>query len=220
MKTLKSISLRAVAAAALVAIAGSAQAQLLNGSFELGSAQNSGFTQELGGSIAIANWLVVGDELAWFHNVFNGGQLTASAGTKFLDLTHLTPGCTPCGGVEQSFFAVGGTPYTLRFDLGSSALFSTPSAIQATVTGAQGGTLNPIFTSTLTGNINWETQTVSFIGNNAPVTIRLQGSAAAGDYVGLDNVSVTAIPEPGALALMLAGLAAVGSVASRRRVQR
>jgi hypothetical protein len=33
----------------------------------------------------------------------------------------------------------------------------------------------------------------------------------------LDNVSVTAVPEPGSLSLMLAGFAALGVVARRRR---
>jgi PEP-CTERM motif len=41
---------------------------------------------------------------------------------------------------------------------------------------------------------------------------------AGQDYIGLDNISVTAVPEPSSLAMLFAGLAAVGSVVARRRI--
>ena len=127
--------------------------------------------------------------------------------------------------MEQTLLAtIPGTIYTLSFDLGSSSIFSTPSGIQTTISGpgVLGGPLTSPFMSTSTGTNNWETFTTTFTGTGGSATIRLVGSFAAGDYVGLDKVSVVAtpIPEPGAMALMLAGLAVVGSVASRRRIQR
>ncbi len=223
MTTFKLIPFRAAAVAALFAISGVAQAQnlLVNGSFELGSAATSGFSQEVTGSTNMTGWTVVGDNLAWFHSAF-GGQLSADDGVKFLDLTYLTTGCSPCGGVEQTIATTPGTSYTLSFSLGSSSIFTTPSSILATI--ISGSTVTQNFTSTALGTNNWETETRTFTAGSASTIIRLAGSGVGQtDYVGLDKVSVvvaTPIPEPGAMALMLAGLAAVGSVASRRRTPR
>ena len=217
MITAKLIPIRAAVVAALIAISGTSQAQLLNGSFELGSTLTSGFTQEVVGSTNITGWTVIGDNLAWFHGPFS--PLSANDGRKFLDLTFLSQGCTPCGGVEQTFATVPGA-YTLSFDLGSSSTFGLPSSVQATV--ISGGITTQSFTSTATGTNNWQTFTLPFTAGLS-TTVRIIGTSTnPTEYVGLDKVSVVAspIPEPGALALMLAGLAAVGSVASRRRIQR
>jgi hypothetical protein len=219
MRNLKLTPFRAALVAALVAISGTSHAQLINGSFELGSLQVGGFTQEITGTTNMTGWTVIGDNLAWFHGPF-GGQLSASDGVKFLDLTYLTAGCAPCGGVEQTFSLMPNTPYTLSFDLGSSSIFGLPASIEATV--ISGGTTTTNFTSTATGSNNWQTFTQGFTtGPTGSTTIRLIGTSTnATEYVGLDNVSVAVIPEPGAMALMLAGLAAVGSVAARRRAPR
>jgi Protein of unknown function (DUF642)/PEP-CTERM motif len=225
MNALKSSSLRVVAAAALVAVSGAAQANLLtNGSFESGSALTSGYTTLLIGDTTITGWTVVNDNLAWFHDAFGAGAgaLSASNGVKFLDLTNTSPSCTPCGGVEQTIGTTIGETYTLSFDLGSSSGYQIPSSIEATLQIVVGGVVTQTFTSTASGVNNWESFSKTFVASNANTTIRLVGSFAQLDYVGLDNVSVVAspVPEPGALALMVAGLAAVGSVVSRRRVQR
>ena len=37
------------------------------------------------------------------------------------------------------------------------------------------------------------------------------------DYIGIDTVSITPVPEPGTYAMLLAGLAALGGIAARRR---
>lgn len=223
MNSFKLSPSRAAVVAALIAGCGAAQANLLtNGSFELGSLQNSGYSTETMGSTNMTGWTVVGDNLAWFHSAFNGGELTASEGVKFLDLTNTTTGCNPCGGVEQNIATVIGETYALSFDLGSSSIYAVPSSITATMQIVVGGVVSQTFTSTASGANNWESFSKTFVASSANTTIRLVGSFAQQDYVGLDNVSVVAtpVPEPGAWALMLAGLAAVGSVASRRSIQR
>jgi Protein of unknown function (DUF642)/PEP-CTERM motif len=225
MTSFKLSSTRAALVAALIVSSGASQANLLtNGSFEMGSAATSGFSTLAAGNTTMTGWTVVGDNLAWFHNDFVDGAttLTASNGVKFLDLTNTSPNCNPCGGVEQTIATAVGQNYTLSFDLGSSTTYLTPSAIEATIQIVVGGIVTQTFTSTASGVNNWETFSKTFTASNANTTIRLQGSFAQLDYVGLDNVSVVAtpVPEPGTWAMMAAGLAAMGSVASRRRAQR
>lgn len=222
MSTFKNALTRAGLGVALVASFGAAQAQsLVNGSFETASANNTApsvvQTFTLGvGSTAINGWTVIGDDIAWIGGAQFG--LSASAGNKFLDLTNVQAGA-PFGGVEQTVGTVPGTIYTLSFDLGSSSAYGIPSAIDASVLVVNVGTQTQTFTSTASGANNWQSYAMNFTAANPTTTIRLVGSAGR-DYVGLDNVAVTAVPEPGTWAMMLAGMAAVGSVASRRRNQR
>ena len=210
--------------AALFASFGSAQAaSLINGSFETASANNTApgvlqtFTLSVG-STAIDGWKVIGDDIAWIGGAQFG--LTASHGSKFLDLTNYQDG-PPFGGVEQTFSTVAGTTYTLSFDLGSSSTYITPSAVAASVLVVDVGTKTETFTSTALGANNWQSYSMTFTAANPTTTISLLGTTGR-DYIGLDNValSVTAVPEPGTWAMMLAGVAALGSVVSRRRVQR
>ncbi len=223
MSTFKTALARTTLVAALLTSFSAAHAaSLINGSFETASAGNTApsttQTTSLGvGSTAIDGWAVIGDDIAWIGGAqFN---LTASQGDKFLDLTNYQNGA-PFGGVEQVVNTMAGTTYTLSFDLGSSSTYVLPSAVSASVLVVDVGTKTQTFTSTAPGNNNWQTYSMSFTAANPTTTIRLLGTTGT-DYIGLDNVTlaVTAVPEPGAWAMMLAGLAAVGSVASRRRVQ-
>jgi Protein of unknown function (DUF642)/PEP-CTERM motif len=175
------------------------------------------------GSTVMTGWTAVDDNLLWFHTSYtdSSGTLAASHGAKFLDLTATSAFCAPCGGVEQTITTTAGVTYTLAFDLGSSSTYQIPSTIAATaeiVQGGNAGVQTQSFTSTASGNNNWQRFSMNFVAANATTTVRLVGTFAQLDYVGLDNVSVTAaVPEPGTWALMLAGMAAVGSVAQRRR---
>ncbi len=224
MSNFHTVLKRSALVVALCASFGSAQAaSLINGSFETASANNTApgvlqtFTLSVG-STAIDGWKVIGDDIAWIGGAQFG--LTANDGSKFLDLTNYQDG-PPFGGVEQTFSTVAGTTYTLSFDLGSSSTYITPSAVAASVLVVDVGTKTETFTSTALGANNWQSYSMTFTAANPTTTISLLGTTGR-DYIGLDNValSVTAVPEPGTWAMMLAGVAALGSVVSRRRVQR
>ena len=105
---------------------------------------------------------------------------------------------------------VGGTTYTLSFDLGGSHRGSTE-------------TVNVNFGSTaasytLNSADPFSTVTLNFTpGSNSSYDISYQN--LGGDNVGalLDNVSVSAVPEPETYAMLLAGLGLMGFIARRRK---
>jgi hypothetical protein len=209
----------ALLAGAAVPLGGAQAVPVINFSFEetalfVPTAPASDDTMRLSvGSTAMPGWTVVNSGLAWI-GPSNPFGLTASNGSYFLDLTDYTD-ASPFGGVSQTTIAtVSGTKYLLSFDLGSSTTFGTPSGILAVA-----GSTSGLFTSTLLGSNNWETETLPFTATSAFTVISLTG--AFGDkYIGLDNVSVTAVettPLPAALPLFASGLGALGLLGWRRK---
>lgn len=72
-------------------------------------------------------------------------------------------------------------------------------------------------TPTLTSSEGFTTFSISATGTGTPMTLSFADSRDGNVGALLDNVSVNAVPEPGSLSLMLAGFAALGVVARRRR---
>lgn len=69
------------------------------------------------------------------------------------------------------------------------------------------------------GTIQWLHYTgIADLGSSGSATLTF-AALGVSDMAGgsLDNISVTAVPEPGALALMLAGLGIVGGLVAKRR---
>lgn len=112
------------------------------------------------------------------------------------------------GSLSQSFQAIAGYTYTLMFDLannGGTQLAVTLGGLTQAFTPS-----NPVTTMSMqwtAGVLDVGTQWVKFDsvagGNSGPV---------------IDNVVLTAVPEPGTYVMLLAGLAAVGFVAKRRKL--
>jgi hypothetical protein len=210
-------SMAAIGAATTLAAACPTYAAVVNGSFEAGSFVNQGNdTMSPGvGSTVITGWTVVTDTIAWI-GPSNPFGLTASDGDYFLDLTNYQAGA-PFGGVSQSIATTTGATYLLTFDLGSSAFWGLPSALSATA-----GSSSQTFTSTLVGNDNWESHSLSFVANGASTLVTLQGVTGF-NYIGLDNVDVTfvrgpgVVPEPGTWLMMIVGFGVAGHFLRRRK---
>lgn len=83
------------------------------------------------------------------------------------------------------------------------------------------GVVNP---ATLVGSYpeGWQQYTMFLAGQGAGATGRfyfeyyIADASVAGDYIGIDSVLVTAVPEPAAWLLMTGGLLALGALGRRR----
>lgn len=225
----------ALAAAALAAAAGANANLLTNGSFESGIIPSpreiDGGANLPTGSTDISGWVVTSNAVDWLqsgtatNNSITAWALSAQDGVRFLDLAGFSENTH--ARIEQTFATTVGVAYDVSFYLGSTSgnapsgpQLSVPGAITALISSANTGPTTSITAQTTNTAVNaWELRTFQFVATSASTTLAFEGTQGL-NYIGLDNVTVTAVPEPGALALMLAGLAAVGSVVSRRRPQR
>lgn len=190
--------------AAIAASAFAAQAQnlVVNGSFEANS-------------IAAGNWITVNSTSGWTGapniEIRNSAVGNAQQGSNFVELdTSGNSGMfqdvtTGAGWYQLSFW------YSARQGVaaGSNGLDFTFGSLSGNVLANVAGANS--------GNV-WQQYTANVLlsaGNNR-LTFEATGLS---DSLGgsLDNVSVTAVPEPETYAMMLAGLALMGSIARRRK---
>lgn len=178
---------------------GSAQAAvnlLSDGDFEsfAGLVANGGYTAVPNGTLGA--WTVGATSVDLIRN--NYGAISNVS----IDLSG-TPGP---GSLSQNFFAEAGKTYTLSWDyfkngggtdLGVS--FGGNSYVYAPAAAPTSAQL--VWTALSSGQ-----QTLTFIGGNGN-----QGPT-------LDNVVLTAVPEPESYALLLAGLGVIGFLARRRKI--
>jgi len=209
--------IRFVATACTTLFVAQAHANLLtNGSFELGTLVNDGNHAQTfnPGPTNITGWAAVGRQVTWI-DAGNPFFLTAQDGNRFLDLTAYITGA-PFGGVTQSIATSPGQEYELSFYLGSytQRWGGPPVSILATA----GGASQPFTVATTSTTSTWTPFSMLFTATSANTAITLTGAAGV-QYIGLDNVAVDAVPEPGAYAIVAAGLALLGLM-SRRRLER
>lgn len=202
---MKKITLSGLLTLSLLQVSQISSANLVtNGSFELGAyipSSNDTMTLSVG-STAMDGWTVTNDLIAWIGPV-NPWSLTANEGDFFLDLTDFSTG-SPFGGVSQNITTDIGQSYQLSFDLGSSNLYGRPSAIEVSAAGSSN-----IFTSSTIGGVSdWDSFSMLFTANATTTTIFLNGVTGS-QYIGLDNVSISAVPVPAALMLFISGMGAL-----------
>lgn len=114
------------------------------------------------------------------------------------------------GILSKSFNLTAGVNYTATFDMAGNQRGGSD-----TVT-IQFGTASLAF-SPLLSTSPWTTYTLNFTPTST-ASYSLTFNNAGGDNIGavIDNVSITAVPEPETLAMLLAGLGLIGSVVRRK----
>jgi|GEM_PF-940756 len=198
---------------------GLAQNLIVNGSFESGNYPwgNSGAGPDAAdlpaGSTAITGWtLTLGCDVSALQPGNPYGTVPED-GQVSIDLTGYQDHA-PYGGVTQSISTVPGANYDLSFWVGIDN--GNPADIGPAAVTAFAGSASAVFANTLTGNGNqWEQFNLPFTADSSPTTITVVGEfASSGHYIGLDNVSVAAVPEPASLSLLT--LTAPALLARRR----
>jgi hypothetical protein len=114
--------------------------------------------------------------------------------------------------LDQAIPTTVGTQYRLVFDIGTDPQYDTaPVGVEVTA-----GSDSELFISTPQNYNQWETFQFDFVATSATTSLSLIGNAGTNQkYVGLDNVVLMSIPEPGTLSLV--AIPAVLFLASWRR---
>ena len=123
----------------------------------------------------------------------------------------------PFGALTQNIATIPGVTYHLSLSLGTgedSALFQGPVGVYVVAGLSSAG-----FTFTPSGVGNqWGDFGYDFLAHSSVTDVTIYGVSAAHLYLGLDNVSVTPVPEP---AYSVAAMAAIlGGYALCRTVRR
>jgi len=235
MNLLRNFALGSIALAASLA---ANAAGFQNGGFENGAPQPPlGSDVTLGpGDTSMTGWTSYGLEWSGAGNGRSGDvawlkcpggcwtDLTPSQGQNFVDLTGYA--IHDYGAIYQTFDTVAGTTYNVSFDLGRSDTWTgAGNAAQLFAVAHAGASIiddsDPSWLSFTNTNQGWASRGFSFVATSATTSLFFAGGYNSNDYIGLDNVTVTAapVPEPETYAMMLAGLGALGFIARRRKAQ-
>jgi hypothetical protein len=213
-----------VAGSSIPVARGSSSANLVtNGSFESGNYTygSHGAPEEAdalpNSSTTITGWTVGSQCDVCIVASGNLASITPEDGNICLDLTGFQD-ALPYASITQTIPTQVGQQYALSFWLecdnnvpGNFTSYNGPVSVNASAGGASG-----LFTNAITTEGNqWEEFTLPFTATSTSTPIAFTGELATGGrYLGLDNVSVTAVPEPASVGILGVGIVAV---LSRRR---
>ncbi len=196
----------AVAAAAGQAVATPTNL-VVNGSFEANSL-TSPFTTFYATTQGLTGWTVGVQSVDLVGSLWN-----ASSGVKSLDLNG-----NKKGEIHQTITTVVGQKYQLSFDLAGNFQGGPVTKSMAINVGPSG-----LYTFSTAGknstNMGWTTYSTSFVAVSAATTLSFASQTSGAYGAALDNIAVTAVPEPETFAMLLAGLGVMGVIARRRKAK-
>jgi hypothetical protein len=173
-------------------------------------------------STTLTGWSITNGEIAILKTP-NSYSLSASEGINFLDLAGYTNTGLPKGISQSIVGLVTGQQYTLSLDIGirnGACVHSTidcggPVSVSASI-----GASSQSFThnSADPGNI-WGTYGFVFTATDATMLLQIKGTSLpiGYQYIGLDNVSIDAVPLPSAAWLLGSGLLGLVGIARRNK---
>lgn len=132
---------------------------------------------------------------------------SALHGTGVIDNWLITPQLSLLGPTALSFFTrtelnapLFNDTLEIRFSTGGAA----PADFTTLLRTVGGASPYPLDWQQFTANIDWE--------GTARFAFRYTGNATMANYIGIDTVSVTTVPEPSEYLMMLAGLAVLATL--------
>ena len=190
---------------------------LTDGSFESAGLAAGSYADFTGSDLP--GWLALpGDSI----EVRNGIVGTAQQGVDFIELDS-----THNSSILTSFNTVAGQAYSLSFYYSGRAASAdyNPAFAGGIVPGSSDGlsvnvagtTVNLVSPTNTTLDNLWTLYTASFVGTGKSMSLMFTATGDNDSYgASLDNVSVTAVPEPATLAMMGAGVLGLLGLGLRR----
>lgn len=187
-------------------------ATIVNGSFESGVNPGS-FTTLATGSTAITGWTVGGASIDYIGSYWT----PAGIGSRSIDLAG-----NGIGSISQIIATVTGQMYNVSFFVsrnpdggitprnGFVDVGGTPTQVSF----ANGGSTRQ--------NMGWEQRNFVFTAASTSTTLRFSADPATSRTsfgLGLDNVSIAAVPEPGTWMMLLLGFGMIGGALRSRKKQ-
>ncbi len=214
---LKLLMAGVVAALSTAGAANAATELVVNGGFK-GDTHAPFTTVSAASPTQIAGWTVLTNYIDWSNNAWQ-----SSDGDGYsIDLI----GGFGTGAIGQTITTVAGQTYRLTFDVsGNPDRYSNAARIVTIKAGGAtiGTTQYDLGPTNTRGNMLWSSRSLTFIATGALTDIVFTGTsddpANCCWGAALDNVSVTAVPEPATWAMMIIGFGAAGSMVrtARRR---